>query len=76
MKNLEKATVRWFDNISQEGMIRLASGMSVYVNNDSVTGHILMKGKPLNLTSGQPVMVHVHRDYNWCQVDTLEVIKE
>lgn len=69
---MQKATVRWFDNLSQEGMIRVGDE-SIYVNNDPVTGYLLY-GAPLALASGQEVMVEVYRDYNWQQISKIEII--
>lgn len=70
-----KAKVRWFDNLSQDGMIRMPDGTSVYVNNDPVYGCLLMKGVKLSLKSGDSVLVEVFEDTTFRQISKLEVIK-
>jgi cold shock CspA family protein len=84
---MQKATVRWFDNASQEGMIRLADGSSVYVNNDPCHGYLLnggsfnglfqesAKGKAYDLKSGQAVLVEVYEDTTFRQVSKLVVVQ-
>lgn len=86
MQKLIKAYVHWFDNLSQEGMIRLPDGSRVYVNNDPLHGYLLnggkfnglfnekTVGKPFNLVSGQTVLVEVYEDSTFRQVSKLEVL--
>lgn len=69
---MTKATVRWFDKLSQEGIIRV-NGESIYINNDPVHGYLLTKGQLLDLVSGQEVEVEVLIDYNWKQISKIKV---
>lgn len=68
----QRATVRWFDNLSQEGMIRIGE-RSVYVNNDPVFGYRLNAGKPYALNSGDAVIVEVYSDTTFEQISFMEV---
>lgn len=81
-----KATVKWFDNLSQEGMIRLPDGSSVYVNNDPVHGYLLnggsfqglfmpaIQGKPYELKQDQKVIVEIFEDSHFRQVSYMRVV--
>lgn len=73
MKHLGR--VRWFDNLSQEGMIRFDSFGDVYINNDPVHGYRLMNGVALNLKSGDSVLCEVFEDTHWRQVSSLSPVK-
>lgn len=72
-----RGTVRWFDNLSQEGIIRFNQPgfESVYINNDPVHGFRCGKGKAFKLNSGDKVQCDVFEDYQWKQVSKLKVIK-
>ena len=63
------ATVSWFDNLSGEGMVRLADGSCVYVHYSAFEGShgkvwITLPGNGDNI----PCEVEVFEDYQWRQV--------
>lgn len=75
MKQLQDATVRWFDNKSGEGFIRVGDE-SIYVHYSAIDKNKgLLDGKFDKdfywrvLFSGQKVKVSVIRDSHYTQID-------
>jgi len=76
MKKWQKAKVRWFDNLSGEGMIRVGK-KSIFVHWSAIANG--MKDGPANcfkrpkllwcvLFPNQDVQVQIIEDYNWTQI--------
>jgi cold shock CspA family protein len=71
---LIKAKVRWFDNLSGEGFIRMPDGQSVFCHK-SAFGSIYGK-EHVALEDDDVVYVTVYEDFNYMQISTLIAQKE
>ena len=67
----EKATVRWFDNFSGEGVVRLENGENIFIHHTA-----LYKNFPLKkdfycriLFPKQNIYVKVFRDSHFTQIE-------
>lgn len=77
MKNLIKAKIRWYDNMSNEGYVRLDDGSSIFVHGCARPAcKDIFGNNDVGLESGDVVYVLIYEDYNWCQVSTLIAQKE
>jgi cold shock CspA family protein len=87
MSQFQTAKVRWYDNLSGEGFVRLENGESVFFHFSSLVDQLTPKELPegrlhafpsdyergFTLEGGTPVMVEVYRDTHWKQVSKLKV---
>jgi len=70
-------TVRWFDSLKGEGLIRLETGESIMIERSVVLPRAIRfelsrrasAFMERHVYAGQQVVVRVHRDSHWKQID-------